>query len=160
MLSTRRRMFVHKAQPRNWGFCAGAETTTCQHSVPAVSTGPIIAQCHKRAKTTLHHADWLQAGYQSMLVANPYVPCTTVLSLTVKSHAKGYRSIICTYLNTCMAPAFAWAQDTRHAQQGGGCDEDAPCALGCTPHRNEHWLAWRRSLEGGCRTPGAPALLH
>ncbi len=27
-------------------------------------------------------------------------------------------------VNTCTAPAFAWAQDTRHAQEGGGgCDE-------------------------------------
>ncbi len=70
---------------------------------------------------------------------------------------------IMTYIhgfNTCTAPAFSWAQDTRHAQQGGGCDGDAPCALGCNPHHSERWLAWRRNLEGGCRTPAAPALLR
>ena len=145
-----------------------------------------------RAKTTVHHADWLQAGYQYMLAANPYVSCTTAMKLTVLTvngqERKGTEEssahtlaghkhmtqaqlcqateglhwphiMTCVHsFNTCTVSAIAWAQDTRHAEKGAGCDEDAPCALGCSPHHSEHWLAWHRSLEGGCRRPGAPAL--
>ena len=83
--------------------CAGIDTATWQHCVPAVSTGPGTAQCCNRAKTTVHHADWLQADYQCMLAANPYVSCTTVMKLTVltldgqEPCKRLYRRIICTY---------------------------------------------------------------